>query len=177
MEVPNGYIYHWIVMMMANQFIESFIKNQAFHESVNESYNRNLYVSDNREPCYRRVFIVSKNSRLDGELITNRIGLKQQSYSGRLASTVEPEVVELLFKVIERAIQDPKEAIAQQAKIIKSRDEGIAFQAQLIDDLQKIIKSRDEEVAHLKESLPVKLWLALLGLVKRRPVRAEISNR
>ena len=168
-EVPNGYLYHWIVMMMANHFIESFIRNRAFHEWVNESYNRGSYVSDNREPCYRRVFVVSKNSKLNGELIMNRIGLKQPPYPSRLDSTVKPEVVELLFKVIEQAI-------AHQAEIIKSRDEGIAYQAQTIDDLRKIIKSRDEEIADLRESLPVRLWLASIGFLKKRVLRTEISD-
>lgn len=72
LEIPNGYLYNWLIMMMALPAAQALPDSEKLVAMINRFYNQNLYVSDNRKPCYRTVILASKQHSLDRDQITSR---------------------------------------------------------------------------------------------------------
>jgi hypothetical protein len=72
LEVPNGYLYNWLIMMMALPAAQALPDSEELVSMINRFYNQNLYVSDNRPPCYRTVILASKQHSLDRDFILSR---------------------------------------------------------------------------------------------------------
>ena len=72
LEIPNGYLYSWLVMMMALPAAQALPNSEELVAMINRFYNQNLYVSDNRPPCYRTVILASKQHSLDRDFIISR---------------------------------------------------------------------------------------------------------
>ncbi|MCK4452448.1 MAG: methyltransferase domain-containing protein, partial [Anaerolineae bacterium] len=74
LEIPNGYLYNWLVMMMALPAAQALPDSEELVAMINRFYNQNLYTSDNRPPCYRMVILASKQHSLDRDYIVSRYG-------------------------------------------------------------------------------------------------------
>ncbi len=72
LEIPNGYLYNWLVMMMALPAAQALPDSEELVAMINRFYNQNLYASDNRPPCYRTVILASKQHNLDRDLIIGK---------------------------------------------------------------------------------------------------------
>jgi hypothetical protein len=63
-EVPNGYIFNWLPMMIVNHYLLTLPDADDLSTMLNKLYNTHFYAIDNREPAYRRMFLASKNKSL-----------------------------------------------------------------------------------------------------------------
>ncbi len=72
LELPNGYLYNWLVMMMALPAAQALPNSEELVAMINRFYNQNLYPSDNRRPCYRTVVLASQQHSLDRDFITGK---------------------------------------------------------------------------------------------------------
>jgi len=59
--LPNGYLPRWVFLMSLYYFLASVDGADALIRTLNAFYNRNYYLLDNREPCYRYVIVALRD--------------------------------------------------------------------------------------------------------------------
>jgi DNA repair exonuclease SbcCD ATPase subunit len=164
LEIPNGYLYNWLIMMMALPAAQALPESEELVARINRFYNQNLYVSDNRQPCYRTVILASKRHSLDRERITSRyarvegdvpVDTKLQLTSLLLSLRLEePRMVALeeeLKKRTEWALQLRDELATKDAYIEKLQSEfeertewALKLRDEVEDRDRRILKLQDE---------------------------------
>ncbi|RJP20548.1 MAG: glycosyltransferase [Candidatus Abyssobacteria bacterium SURF_5] len=58
--LPNGYLPRWVTMMGLTVFLERFPAGTDILKRLNRLYNSSCYAADNREPCYRRIVVATR---------------------------------------------------------------------------------------------------------------------
>jgi hypothetical protein len=134
LEIPNGYLYNWLVMMMALPAAQALPDSTELVAMINRFYNQNLYVSDNRKPCYRTVILASKQHSLDKDFITERY----EKPKGDVSADTKLKLTELLLN-----LKLEESQVAALADELRHRTEW-AFQ--LRDEVEK----RDEVIRKLQ---------------------------
>jgi len=125
LEIPNGYLYNWLIMMMALPAAQSLPDSEELVAMINRFYNQNLYASDNRKPCYRTVILASKQHSLDRDFIINRY----EKVEGGAPVDTKLQLASLLLSL---KLEEPRVAVLENE--LKKRSEW-AFQ--LRDELEK----------------------------------------
>ncbi len=67
--LPNGYLYHWLLMICLNFYLAQLKEPWEFIFAVNRFYFNRFYAHDNREPSYRHFVVISKKGALDQEAL------------------------------------------------------------------------------------------------------------
>jgi hypothetical protein len=151
LETPNGYLYNWLVMMMALPAAQALPNSEELVAMINRFYNQNLYVSDNREPCYRTVILVSKQHSLDRDHIVNRY----EKAKGDGPADTKLKLADLLLSL---KLEEPRIAILKDE--LEKRT-GWAFQLRdeienkdrYIEKLQGEFEERTEWTLKLREEV------------------------
>jgi len=133
LEVPNGYLYNWLIMMMALPAAQALPDSEELVAMINRFYNQNLYVSDNRKPCYRTVILASKQRSLDRDFI---VGRYEKAEVG--APDTKLKFADLLLSL---KLEEPR--IAALEEELEGRT---AWAFQLRDEVEK----RDEYIRRLQ---------------------------
>jgi hypothetical protein len=149
LEVPNGYLYNWLIMMMALPAAQSLPDSEELVAMLNRFYNRNLYVSDNRKPCYRTVILASKQHSLDRDFI---VGRYEKAEAGapdtklKLADLLlSLKLEEPLVAVLEDELEKRTEWAFQLRDEVDKRDEYIRrLQAEFEERTEWAFKLREE---------------------------------
>jgi SAM-dependent methyltransferase len=134
LEVPNGYLYNWLIMMMALPAAQSLPDSEELVAMINRFYNQNLYVSDNRKPCYRTVILASKQHSLDRDFILSRY----EEVDSDVPVDVKLKLADLLL--------DLKLEESQVATLSDELDKRTEWAFQLRDEVEK----RDEVIRKLQ---------------------------
>ncbi len=125
--LPNGYLYHWLFMILVHFTIESEKHSSEAMPKIHEFYNRNYYLHDNREPSYRRIILASKKRKTDLKPILNKYKTSKEDRVRRF------ELADLSLKILNLAkIQEKEKEIQEKEKKIKTFGERI-------EDLNKYI--------------------------------------
>lgn len=95
--LPNGYLYHWLFMMLVRFTIEGVKRPSEVASQIREFYNRNYYLYDNREPSYRKVILASKKKRTSLKPILNRYKTSKEDRVRRF------ELTDLFLKILSLA--------------------------------------------------------------------------
>lgn len=144
---PNGYLYNWLIMMMIHAYLRGYSHYEELRKKIDKYYNENFSPTDNREPAYRTVLIVSKkNDRSLLETI-HSIG----------ANTSDPPDSEIAERVrlismvgnLFRAEIDSKPVALLEQRIIDLKNEASEMKA-LIANQKKTIASQEKELADLR---------------------------
>ena len=151
LEIPNGYLYNWLVMMMALPAAQALPDSEQLVATINRFYNQNLYVSDNREPCYRTVILASKQHSLDRDYIVSRYN----KVKADVPADAKLKLAELLLNLkLEEpriaALEDELEGRTEWA--FQLRDE-IEKKDKYIEKLQSEFKERTEWAFELREEV------------------------
>ena len=143
LEIPNGYLYNWLVMMMAIPAVQILPDSEELLAMLNRFYNQNLYVSDNRRPCYRTVILASKQHSLESGFV----------YSGFVNSGSDLRTVDARLQLtnllLSLKLEEPR--IATLEKELEGRT---AWAFQLRDEIEKndeVIKKLQAEFAERTE--------------------------
>jgi len=143
LEIPNGYLYNWLVMMMAIPAVQILPDSEELLAMLNRFYNQNLYVSDNRRPCYRTVILASKQHSLESGFV----------YSGFVNSGSDLRTVDTRLQLtnllLSLKLEEPR--IATLEKELEGRT---AWAFQLRDEIEKndeVIKKLQAEFAERTE--------------------------
>ena len=170
--LPNGYLHRWLAAIST-----FFLLQWRFHDSklsrlANAYYNANFYRQDNREPCYRRVIVASKEGHLEGlqeklcqppaidafsqanslQAIVAALQVIGESWSEK-ALSLQGQLVEL-HQAFDRQLAEERGAFAGQlADLVRSRDafsEALQFkEAELLNSSQeyeRILHGKEEEI-------------------------------
>jgi hypothetical protein len=179
LEIPNGYLYNWLIMMMALPAAQSLPDSEELVAMLNRFYNQNLYVSDNREPCYRTVILASKQHSLDSDFITKRY----EKPKGDVSADTKLKLADLLLSlkleetrltILEEELEKRTEWAFQLRDEVEKRDgvirklqaefeertewvfklqEEVGEKGQRIVELQDELEGRTEWVLKLKDDL------------------------
>lgn len=151
LEIPNGYLYNWLVMMMALPAAQALPDAEELVAMINRFYNQNLYTNDNRPPCYRTVILASKQHSLDGDLI---IG-KYEKAAADVPVDTKLKLADLLLNLkleeprvaaLEDELEERKEWVFQLRDEIEKKD-------RYIEKLQSEFKERTEWAFKLREGV------------------------
>jgi len=145
LEIPNGYLYNWLLMMMALPAVQASPDSEELVAMINRFYNQNLYVSDNRRPCYRTVILASKQHSLEvvnwetGKLVHWESPTNLPAYqSTNLPIDTKLKLADLLLSL---KLEEPR--IAALEEELEGRT---AWAFQLRDEVEK----RDEYIRRLQ---------------------------
>lgn len=151
LEIPNGYLYNWLVMMMALPAVQALPDSEELVAMINRFYNQNLYASDNRQPCYRTVILASKRHSLDSDHIVSR-------YQGREAGASADTKLKLADLLLNLKLEQPRIAALEDELegrtewAFRLRDE-IEEKDQYIEKLQSEFKERTAWAFGLRDEL------------------------
>ena len=155
LEIPNGYLYNWLVMMMAIPAVQILPDSEELLAMLNRFYNQNLYVSDNRRPCYRTVILASKQHSLESGFV----------YSGFVNSGSDLRTVDTRLQLtnllLSLKLEEPR--IATLEKELEGRT---AWAFQLRDEIEK----NDEVIRKLQAEFAERTEWAL-------KLREEVEDR
>jgi len=151
LEIPNGYLYNWLVMMMALPAAQALPNSEELVAMINRFYNQNLYVSDNREPCYRTVILASKQRSLDRDLIIS----KYEKVKADVPADAKLKLADLLLSL---KLEEPRVAALENELeertewAFRLRDE-IEEKDRYIEKLQREFEGRTEWAFKLQEEV------------------------
>jgi ubiquinone/menaquinone biosynthesis C-methylase UbiE len=173
LEIPNGYLYNWLIMMMALPAAQSLPDSEELVAMINRFYNQNLYVSDNREPCYRTVILASKQHSLDKDFIIKRY----EKPRGDVTADTKLKLADLLLSlkleetrlaVLEEELEKRTEWAFQLTDEVAKRDEVIRkLQAEFAErtewafKLREEVEERERRVSGLQDELEEQTGWAL----------------
>ncbi len=149
LEIPNGYLYNWLVMMIST--VQALLNSEKLVAMINAFYSQNLYDGDNRQPCYRTVILASKQHSLDRDFIIGRYekveGDDQVDTKLKLASLLlDSELVEPRIAALKDELEDRTEWALQLRDELKRKD---AY----INKLQREFEERTEWALSLREAV------------------------
>ncbi len=136
LEIPNGYLYNWLIMMMALPAAQALPDSQGLVAKINRFYNHNLYTGDNRKPCYRTVILVSKQHSLDRDCILS----KYEGIKGIASVDTKLQLADLLLSL---RLEEPRMAVLREE--LRKRDRYIErLQGEFEERTEWALKLRDE---------------------------------
>lgn len=170
-KIPNGYLYHWMIMMVARLNIDWLPNAVKVNALADRYYNSKWALRDNRAPAYRTAFIVSKTG--DKDLLED---IRNECGSANQASSNEKEAVsEIVAKLYELYQADR----ADQAPELKSRIKELTArtneQDHTIEGLNSVIEQREQTIRNLEDwieqihgRLPYKVYQRFKLLLGKR---------
>ncbi len=151
---PNGYLTRWKQMQALTQHYFGFHDFRAFQD-FNRLYNERFYESDQKEPAYRTLFLVSKNPLSDGQESEVRDLLRR---TGPEAGSGSPRGDALFVELHSRI-----------AKLRERRQKALTDVQFLINERQRLIGLLNEEVRSLRRELEeTPLWRLARRLWRER---------
>jgi len=164
-EIPNGYLYNWLLMMIVLPLVQTIPDSQDLYHMINRLYNSNFYENDNRRPCYRTAVLASKHHSLDSAAILRKYERAEEKPNGSLKIQLailllnlkveEPRVIQL-----QRELEERTDWALRLDKEVKQRDQRIAQLQREFEErtdwalrLDKGVKQRDQRIAQLQREL------------------------
>lgn len=151
LEIPNGYLYNWLVMMMALPAAQALPDSEELVAMINRFYNQNLYVSDNRQPCYRTVILASKQHSLDRGLI---IG-KYEKVEADVPVDTKLKLVDLLLslKLEEPRVAALEDELEKKGGYIEKLQSEFEERTEWALKLREKVEDRDRRIVELQDEL------------------------
>lgn len=105
-EIPNGYIYNWLLMMALYYYLLSIPGAASLSKMVNHFYNSSFFEYDHRLPAYRRILVAAR--REEGYVVLDRVKARfANATTGDQGDTlVRLALFQLLMKVVELRLQN-----------------------------------------------------------------------
>lgn len=105
-EISNGYIYNWLLMMALYNHLLSIPGAASLSRMVNRFYNRSFFESDHRPPAYRRILVAARHK--EGQAVLDRVRARfADATTGDQSETlVRLAQFQLLMKVVELKLQN-----------------------------------------------------------------------
>ena len=150
MVLPNGYLSHWLLMIMLHFYLEPSPELNRIKRKINYYYNKNHYPLDNRAPAYRHLIIGCRHSF--SEKKRNRLQRLLSREDKNPETTFIPAslLIELLNLDL---IKKKDEIIGEKDKAIKSLITHSENLAMVVQGKDEIIKNWAEEAKDLEKRL------------------------
>lgn len=193
-EIPNGFLFNWLVMMAVRRFVVARVGGDALGTRMDRFYNSVFYPHDQALPCYRRILLVSRQAdegllaQVQAELVSPagpHTNLADRLIFGQFVLSAlqfaESEFVRSLQTRLEEL-----EAIAQQRFGMISEKNGHIANLQASNrELQEHIRNfrvmvgekdghivnLQRGIAHLQRELETPFWRRVARRLRRAPDR------
>jgi len=152
-EIPNGYLYNWLLMMIVLPLIQTIPDSQHLYHMINRLYNSNFYEDDNRRPCYRTAVLASKRHSLNVASILRRY--EERAGEEKPDGNLKIQLANLLLNL---KVEEPR-VIQLQSELEERTDwalwlEGrVQEQDQYIERLQKQFEERTDWALRLDKEI------------------------
>ena len=148
--LPNGYLSHWLILMMVYFYLEADPRLNRIKRLINQYYNKNHYPSDNRPPAYRHLIIGCKHSLPEKK--TEALKALISSHIDRGPANFTPAA--LLLELVNLDLLNEKDRVIQELeKTSNEKDKTVQELITHSENLQKVIKEKDESIKSLNEGL------------------------
>ncbi len=154
--LPNGYLPHWMLLMGMYYVLIEVADSANLLRTLNEFYNRNYYVADNREPCYRYIVVASK----DATPPTIETLYPESCSKGVDARADLAEALGTLPYIETMHFLRNNEALLRETMLQLENREAVILAK------DKEIRDRDEVINNLLSKWPVRLYRKLKGILK-----------
>lgn len=160
--IPNGYLYHWLLMICLNFYLAQLKDPWEFIFAVNRFYFNRFYKEDNREPCYRYFVVISKQRTLDPA------GLVRRFTSGEPPAPL-PELGEVMGeinRILDFIHREEVSRLLGEIEVVKKeRDE---LTAQLARNAIQLEATR-AELDGIKSTIAYRIYRKTIGNLISRP--------
>jgi hypothetical protein len=148
--LANGFLPRWLFMQCVTFYI-STLQDDRLAERINRYYNQSFYAQDNREPAYRRLFIVDISR--SGQLLEFDRRLPAPAFQAQEAdSGIGLEQAQLLLQLINmRLLQSRKLEVQRLDFLLAARENYITDLRRHIANLENIERARVEQVTRLEQ--------------------------
>lgn len=147
---PSGYIFNWLIMMMARSRFEGLANSADLIADAETTYNKNFAEGDYRAPGYRTVFIFSKkqNSKLLDRL---KSGFKIETVSKENETKEMTRLCETLYGIYKTDTENKTNEFIIK---LEEKDAAIALAEEKhqleVRAVEAIVTNRDEQIANLQ---------------------------
>lgn len=165
--IPSGYIYNWLLMNLIKVYISSIPDSLKLHTMIDRFYNMNFYESDQREPTYRHIFVISKKKdTVILKMVSKKFEELREKYKYFSLEKADFSQLQLLLNLGNLENQNK---ISKLNAIIYEREIIIRNLNKTVHDKENHIKNLEMELGNIKGS---KLWTILNAMRKlKRAVR------
>jgi GT2 family glycosyltransferase len=158
--IPSGYIYNWLLMNMIKVYISSIPDSLKLHTMVDRFYNMNFYESDQREPSYRNVIVISKKrDKKILECISEKFKALREKHKYFSLEKADFSQLQLLLNLEELKIKNTfnklKEEISNLNGVLYEKEIVIRNLNKTVNDKENHIKNLERTLSEIKGS---KLW-------------------
>jgi len=174
LEIPNGYLYNWLVMMMALPAAQALPNSEELVAMINRFYNQNLYVSDNRPPCYRTVILASKQHSLDRDYIVSSYG--KVKADAPVDTKLKLANLLLSLKLEEPRVAALEDELKEKGGYIEKLQGEFEERTEWAFRLREEVEDRDRRIVELQDEFEERTTWAL-GLHDELKKRAEWALR
>ena len=153
-EVPNGYIFNWLPMMIANHYLLTLPDANGLSPMLNKLYNTYFYPTDNREPAYRQLFLASKNRSLQKRKVFAACGaLGRTRYHSD--ESVKLQMSQLLAHAVELAQWNRArdEELFEKQRVIEELERQGLEKQRVIEELERTNRIKQDAVEELRDEL------------------------
>lgn len=170
---PSGYLYHWLILNFVKHFLFTIPDSDNLHKMIDKYYNLYFYEDDKRDPSYRNMFFIAKDSVKDSlDKVSKNLkhntgeSIKDLSYKLQLFGLL----VSLFDLGAKRELRELKqynikleEILGLKEKDIENKDliieelenekQRISEQNDLISNMENQIKLKEAHIQNLEQSL------------------------
>jgi hypothetical protein len=100
-EIPNGYLHNWLLMMTIYYYLLSIPEAVSLNRTVSRFYNGSFFESDNRSPAYRQILVATPHK--DGQIALERV--REHFTSAAKQSQGDTSTKLALFQLLTKIIE------------------------------------------------------------------------
>ncbi len=177
--IPSGYIYNWLLMNLIKVYISSIHDSLKLHTMIDRFYNMNFYESDQREPTYRHIFVISKKKdTVILKMVSKKFEELREKYKHFSLEKSDFSLLQLLLNLgnleNKNAVKKLREEISNLNGILYEREIIIQNLNKTVHDKENHIKNLEMELGNIKIS---KLWILLNAMRKlKRGIKILIKE-
>jgi hypothetical protein len=142
---PSGYLYNWLVMMMARSRFEGLPDSAGLIAEVETTYNKNFSEGDYRAPAYRTVYIISKKkSDLPNTLVSS---FKVEAPAKEEETREMARLVEMVYKLYKTDTENKTKEMDHTIEVMTAEQDRLNAE---IAELAAVVGNREEQIANLQ---------------------------
>ena len=152
--IPSGYIYNWLLMHLIKVYISSIPDSLKLHGMIDRFYNMNFYESDQREPSYRYVIIISKKGNKNVlKDISKQFERIREKYKYFSLGKADFSLLQLLLSLEGLENKNTAKEINELNKAINEKENHIKNLESHIQNLNKAVYEKDTHINNLERML------------------------
>ena len=149
--IPSGYIYNWLLMHLIKVYISSIPNTLKLHNMIDRFYNMNFYESDQREPSYRYVIIISKKGNKNVlKDVSEQFERIREKYKYFSLEKADFSLLQLLLNLDGLENKNTAKEINELNKVVNDKENHIKNLENHIQNLNKAVQDKETHINNLE---------------------------